>query len=156
MLKTSYAYWQGLRQHPERYRAEKKRVASIIVGQLEGRFPGLRGQVEVVDVATPVTIERYTGNGRSFQGSLGFGLAGFLAGRGIVRTLPGLGGFYMAGQWAGFPGLPWVAAMGRSLVQHLCRQQGRPFVTAVPPDGTAEGVTTGAAESAAAGALWGA
>ena len=134
VLKTSYAYWQGLHRDPERYRAEKERVVAIVLDQLEPRFPGLRGQVEVVDVATPVTIERYTGNGRAFQGSLGIPLAGLLAGRGIVRTLPGLTGFYMAGQWAGFPGLPWVAGMGRSLVQHLCRHDGRPFVTTIPPD----------------------
>jgi phytoene dehydrogenase-like protein len=138
MLKTSYAYWQELREDPERYRAEKERVADLVLDQLEPRFPGLRGQVEVIDVATPVTIERYTGNGRRFQGSLGLPLVGFLAGRGIVRTLPGLDSFYMAGQWAGFPGLPWVAAMGRSLIQHLCRQDGRSFVATVAPDGASQ------------------
>jgi phytoene dehydrogenase-like protein len=135
MLKTSYAYWQERYRDPERYRAEKEQVVAIVLDQLEPRFPGLRRQVEVVDVATPVTIERYTGNGQAFQGSLGFPLAGFLAGRGIVRTLPGLAGFYMVGQWAGFPGLPWVAGMGRSLVQHLCRHHGRPFVTTIAPHG---------------------
>jgi phytoene dehydrogenase-like protein len=131
MLKTSYAYWQELRRYPERYDSEKERVAAVILDQLESRFPGLRGQVEVIDVATPVTIERYTGNGRAFQGSLGIPLVGLLAGRGIVRTLPGLADFYMVGQWAGFPGLPWVAGMGRSLVRHLCRRDGRPFVTTI-------------------------
>jgi len=113
-------------------------VADIVLEQLEPRFPGLRGQVEVVDVATPVTTERYTGNGPAFEGSLGFPLASFLAGRGIVRTLPGLSGLYMAGQWAGFPGLPWVAGMGRNLVQHLCRREGRPFVTTIAPDGASQ------------------
>ncbi len=135
MLKTSYAYWRKAREDPERYRAEKERVADLVLAQLEPRFPGLHEQVEVVDVATPITIERYTGNGRMFQGSLGLPLVGFLFGRGIVRTLPGLSNFYMAGQWAGLPGLPWVAAMGRSLVQHLCRRDGRPFVTTVAAAG---------------------
>jgi phytoene dehydrogenase-like protein len=134
MLKTSYAYWKELREDPERYRTEKERVADLILDQLEPRFPGLRGQVEVIDVATPVTIERYTGNGRKFQGSLGLPLVELLAGRGIVRMLPGLDSFYMAGQWAGLPGLPWVAAMGRSLIQHLCRKDERSFVTTVAPD----------------------
>jgi phytoene dehydrogenase-like protein len=135
VLKTSYAYWQELRRDRGRYREEKERVASIVLDQLEPRFPGLRRQVEVVDVATPVTIERYTGNGPSYHGSLGIPLARLLAGRGIVRTLPGLAGFYMVGQWAGFPGLPWVAGMGRSLVQHLCRHDGRPFLTTIAPNG---------------------
>jgi phytoene dehydrogenase-like protein len=133
MLKTSYAYWRELRQDPERYRAEKERVIDLVLRQLEPRFPGLRGQVEVVDVATPVTTEHYTGNGRTFRGTLGLPLTGLLAGRGIVRTLPGLADFYMVGQWAGFPGLPWVAGMGRSLVQHLCRRDGCPFETTIAP-----------------------
>jgi phytoene dehydrogenase-like protein len=133
MLKTSYTYWRRLHRSPERYDAEKERVAELILDQLEARFPGLRAQVEVIDVATPVTIGRYTGNGRPFQRSQGFPLVGFLAGRGIVRSLPGLARFYMVGQWAGLPGLPWVAGMGRSLVQHLCRQEGRPFVTTLAP-----------------------
>jgi phytoene dehydrogenase-like protein len=136
VLKTSYAYWRELCEDPERYRAEKERVADRVLGQLEPRFPGLRGQVDVIDVATPATIERYTGNGQTFKGSLGIPLAGLLAGRGIVRTLPGLADFYMVGQWAGFPGLPWVAGMGRSLVQHLCRHDRRPFVTTIAPHGT--------------------
>jgi phytoene dehydrogenase-like protein len=132
MLSTSYAYWRDLRRDQERYRSEKEQVLAAVLDQLEPRFPGLRGQVEVTDIATPVTTERYTGNGPAFQGSLGLPLKSLLTGRGIVRTLPGLSGFYMVGQWAGFPGLPWVAGMGRSLIQHLCRRHGRPFVTTVP------------------------
>jgi phytoene dehydrogenase-like protein len=131
VLKTSYAFWQELHRDPNRYRSQKERVADLVLDQLDPRFPGLRSQVEVIDVATPVTTERYTGNGRAFQGSLGIPLLGLLAGRGIVRTVLGLSNFYMAGQWAGFPGLPWVAAMGRSLVKHLCRQNEHPFVTTI-------------------------
>ncbi|MGD8623150.1 MAG: NAD(P)/FAD-dependent oxidoreductase [Anaerolineae bacterium] len=135
MFKTSYAYWREVHRDPARYRAEKERVAATVLDQLEQRFPGLGEQVEVVDVATPLTIERYTGNGPAFQGSLGLPLAGFLAGRGIVRTLPGLANFYMVGQWAGLPGLPWVAGMGRNLVRHLCRRDRSPFVTTITAGG---------------------
>jgi len=58
---------------------------------------GITTQVEVVDVATPMTYVRYTGN---WQGSL----MGWLdtpqnIGKMMSRTLPGLGSFYMAGQW---------------------------------------------------------
>ena len=134
MFETSYAYWKELRRDRERYREEKERVAAIVLDQLEPHFPGIGAQVEMVDVATPITIERYTGVGRTFEGSLGIPMASFLAGRGIVRTLPGLDEFYMVGQWAGFPGIPWVAAMGRSLVRHLCRQGGRPFGATLGPE----------------------
>ena len=135
LLETSYTYWRELRRDPARYYAEKERVADLILDQLEPRFPGLRDQVEMTDVATPFTTERYTGNAQVYEGSLGLPVAGLLSGRGIVRTLPGLDGFYMVGQWAGFPGLNWVAAMGRSLVQHLCRRDGQRFVTTIAGDG---------------------
>jgi phytoene dehydrogenase-like protein len=95
---------------------------------LEPRFPGLKGQVEVVDVATPVTAERYTGNGPAFAGGLNLSLPALLTGKRHVRTLPDLAAFYMVGQWAGFPGLHLVAAMGRGLVQFLCKQDGKRFV----------------------------
>jgi hypothetical protein len=49
----------------------------------------------------------------------------------LVRTLPGLQDFYMVGQWAGFPGLPIVAGMGRSLIRYLCRRDGRHFAAYV-------------------------
>jgi phytoene dehydrogenase-like protein len=109
-LPASYAYWKALHQDRGRYREEKQRIAEMVVDMLEPRFPGLKGQVEVVDVATPVTTERYTGKGQG-------------------RTLPGLEGFYMVGQWAGSPGLPNVAGMARGLVRFICQRDGRPFVT---------------------------
>ena len=40
-----------------------------MVKVLDSRFPGVAEQVEMVDVATPATFERYTGNWRaSFEG----------------------------------------------------------------------------------------
>jgi phytoene dehydrogenase-like protein len=143
VLKTSYSYWRELRRDPKRYLAEKGQVADLVLDRLEPRFPGLRGQVEVIDVATPVTTERYTGNGRTFRESLRIPLSGLLTGRGIIRTLHGLADCYLVGQWAGFPGLPWVAAMGRSLIRHLCRREGRAFVTTTASTGIASAVARG-------------
>lgn len=101
---ADYDYWKALHADPERYRAEKERVAAGAIALLEKNHPGLATQVEVVDVATPVTAERYTG---SWQGSpMGFNprvnrksSAAMQAG-GLTRTLPGLENFYMVGQWA--------------------------------------------------------
>jgi hypothetical protein len=50
-------------------------------------------------------------------------------GQRLSQTLPGLGSFYMVGQWAGVPGVPVVAAMGRDVVEAICRADGRRFVT---------------------------
>lgn len=131
-LTTGYGYWRALYQDRERYAAEKQRAAEAVIDQLEPRFPGLKGQIEVVDVATPVTSERYTGNGPAFAGGPNLSLPAMLTGKQHVRTLPGLAGFYMVGQWAGLPGLHLVAAMGRGLVQFLCKQDGRRFAAQDP------------------------
>ena len=128
-LETSYRYWKDLSQDPERYREVKQRVAEIVTDLLATRFPGLKQQVEVIDVATPVTTERYTGNAHSFQVSFAQLTLGMVTGNGLSKTLPGLKNFYMAGQWAGTPGLPQVAGMGRDVVRTLCKREGKPFVT---------------------------
>jgi phytoene dehydrogenase-like protein len=67
VMATNFAYWQELRRTPERYRDEKHRIAESVIGLLEKRFPGLRQQVEVVDVATPMTTLHFTGNGHGYR-----------------------------------------------------------------------------------------
>jgi len=126
---TSYDYWKALA--PEDYRAEKARGAETSIACLERRFPGFAAQVEVIDVATPLTTERFTG---SFMGYQAWPVPGqkmldALGGKGLSKTLPGLANFHMVGQWAGGLGLPNVAAMGRRVIADLCKQEGRRFVT---------------------------
>jgi phytoene dehydrogenase-like protein len=127
VLPTSHQYWADLHQTPEAYRAEKERVLEQVLAQLEPRFPGLSRQVEMSDVATPMTTRRYTGNGPGFRWSAAALALALFAKRRLSQTLPGLQGFYMVGQWAGMPGVPMVAAMGRDLVRAICRSEGRPF-----------------------------
>jgi len=131
MLTTDYAYWKKLREDPERYKAEKKQIADTVIAQLDRRYPGLADQVEMVDVATPTTFERYTGNWQgNHQGWLPtteyFNLR-------MSKTLPGLENFFMAGQWVEpGGGLPMAVMSGRYVTQIVCKQDKRPFVTTVP------------------------
>lgn len=128
MLDSSYAYWRNLHDQGEVYTAEKGRVAGIVIDLLEKRFPGIKAQVEVIDVATPVTTEHYTGN---WQGLQAFALPGNMMGtmfKGFTKTLPGLDRFYMVGQWAGATiGISTVAIMGRNLIRSICNQDRRKF-----------------------------
>jgi phytoene dehydrogenase-like protein len=126
---TSYDYWKA--RPPEAYRAEKERVAETIIACLDRRFPGLRAQVEVTDVATPLTTERFTGSYLGYQAwpVPGQKLLDALSGKGLSKTLPGLSNFYMVGQWAGGIGLPNVAAMGRRAIAAICKRDRRRFVT---------------------------
>ena len=87
--------------------------------------------MEVVDLATPVTYERYTGN---WQGSyMGWADTTKTMDKMMSRTLPGLGSFYMAGQWVHFGGgVPGAVTSGRHVMQVICKQDKRSFVTTVP------------------------
>jgi all-trans-retinol 13,14-reductase len=61
-LKHEAAYRQGRK---ENYRKDKERMADILVQRVEKTLlPGLRGAVEVREVATPLTNWRYTRNYR--------------------------------------------------------------------------------------------
>lgn len=131
-LESGYGYWSALRD-AGRYRQEKDRIGEVVISLLEKRFPGLREQIEVVDVATPLTTERFTRNWRGLQAWLPQTSLLTLMRKGLSRTLPGLENFYMVGQWAeGMIGLPTAAISGRHLVQRLCRKYRRRFVAQIP------------------------
>jgi phytoene dehydrogenase-like protein len=132
VMATSFAYWQELQRTPERYRAEKQRIADSVIGLLEKRFPGLQQQIEVVDVTTPMTTFRFTGNGQGYRAPITNMVRTLLTGRRLSQTLPGLASFYMVGQWAGIPGVPMVAAMGRDVVRAICHQDRRTFKATIP------------------------
>jgi len=127
---SDYEYWKRLHENLERYEAEKKLVADLVVAQLEKRFPGITGQIEVVDVATPITYERYT---RNWQGSFeGWLITKETFGMQMSKTLPGLKCFYMAGQWVEpGGGVPTAAMSGRNVIQTICQEDKKPFVTKI-------------------------
>lgn len=138
LLGTSYGQWEELYRMPELYRQEKQRLVEGVITLLERRWPGIRRQVEMLDVATPMTTRRYTGNEIGFHAPASRMLLGLFGGCRLSPTLPGLKGFYMVGQWAGLPGVPFVAAMGRDVVRAMCRKDGRRFTATVTPETAAE------------------
>jgi len=123
----NFAYWAKMRdEHPEKYRAEKQRVAKAAIDVLEKRIPGVCAAIEVVDVATPASIFRYTGNWKgSMEGWLPTPKTGI---RPLARTLPGLRGFYMVGQWVSpGGGLPSGPMTARPVVKAICKEDGVAF-----------------------------
>ena len=131
ILEADEAYWGPLRaDDPERYRAEKQRVADAVVATLDARWPGTAAKVEMTDVSTPATLVRYTGNWRgSFEGWLPTPEWQL---KEIPKTLPGLERFWMAGQWvAPGGGLPSGVMTARQVQQLICHADGVSFRTTV-------------------------
>ena len=121
------AYWTGLAERDSlAYASAKKAVAAAVVAALDRKVPGLASWVEVADLATPRTFIRYTNNWHgSFEGWLPT-TASF--NKKVPRTIPGLDGFHMVGQWLNpGGGLPPCGMDGRNLAKKLCRVEGRTF-----------------------------
>lgn len=133
MLPSSYDYWNELAQDPAAYEEKKDQVARTVVELLEQRFPGFSEQVEMVDVATPLTFEHYTGNWKgSFEGWLITPQNASVVMKPMSQALPGLSKFFMCGQWVEpGGGLPTGVMSGRRLVQALCKQDGKKFTTTI-------------------------
>ncbi len=133
MLPADFEYWRSLRETPERYAAEKERIAEGVVAVLDRRFPGFASQVEMKDVASPMTFLRYTGNWKgSIEGWVPVPRAGGMRLQ-MSKSLPGLSNFYMAGQWVEpGGGVPSAAVSGRNAVQLVCRDERRRFRTSLP------------------------
>ncbi|OHD67303.1 MAG: hypothetical protein A2W19_02535 [Spirochaetes bacterium RBG_16_49_21] len=131
MLESNYDYWEELGQNPRQYRAEKKRIGERVVAGIAELYPKISRQVEVVDVATPLTFARYTGNWRgSYEGWL---LNRKSMGITLPQSLPGLSNFFMAGHWISpGGGLPSGVMTARSAVRKMCRSEKRKFVAEVP------------------------
>jgi phytoene desaturase len=123
MAETDYEWWATRGVH---YAAEKDFVGQSIWRELERQIPEVRGAARAVDVATPLT---FWSMARSWRGAYEGWLPTTDAFFGhIHKMLPGLGRFYMAGQWLEpGGGVPMAMLSGRQAVQLLCADYAQPF-----------------------------
>jgi phytoene dehydrogenase-like protein len=128
LIEVPFDYWQQLSKNPDSYQAEKQQLADFVIKELAVQYPGTKGKVEVVDVATPLTYVRYTD---TYKGAyMSWMLPSEIKSVVVPRTLTGLGNLFMIGQWASPPGgLSAALLTGRWAVQVLCKQDKRSFAT---------------------------
>jgi phytoene dehydrogenase-like protein len=133
MLNSNYEYWKDLAKDQASYEEKKGQIGRTVVSLLEQRFPGIGEQIEMVDVATPLTFERYTGNWQgSFEGWLITPQNAGTLMKPMSQTLPGLKNFYLCGQWVEpGGGLPSGVMSGRRLLQALCKEDGNKFAARI-------------------------
>lgn len=122
-IETDFFYWKNLYEKDRNaYNREKELVLEIYIRILNDIFPEIKKDIEITDIATPVTWERYTGNWQgSYEGWVPtiktFGVT-------LPKKLSGLRNFYMTGQWV-FPGggVPMCMAQGKNLIKMIVKQE---------------------------------
>ena len=124
LIGDTYDFWKKAKDEG-RYETEKRALADQISREICRKYPQAEGYIEVLDIATPLTYERYTG---AYKGSW---MSGIHAGDRIKKH-PGfsenIGNLYFAGQRVHIPGgLPLALDTGRKAAQMVCRQFGQVF-----------------------------
>ena len=107
------------------YKEKKEAVIKGFLERMVQYIPEIEGNVEVTDLATPLTYERYCD---TFEGSyMTHWLPGTRTYNAPIRYQKGL---YFAGQRTSYSGgLPPAAISGRTAAQHLCRDFNVEFVS---------------------------
>ena len=117
--------WWAARKADGTYAQEKRKLAEAVIAAVSKKCPQVEGNVEVWDVATPLTYERYL---RSYKGSW---MSNMLPGEkqtSYPAKPEGIADVYFAGQRLVAPGgLPTAVDTARTAVQHLCRDTGTVF-----------------------------
>jgi phytoene dehydrogenase-like protein len=124
---TDHNFWMSIKNDRSAYDAEKEHVAQAYLEALEQIWSGISADVEMINVATPLTFERISGN---WKGSItGWKLTPEQAMARIPKTLPGLDNFWMVGHWV-YPGggLPGGVATGREVIWKQCKKDKKPFI----------------------------
>lgn len=119
----SYAYWAAAKSDGS-YAAKKQETIALLIDRLSDRIPEVKTFVEVTDMATPLTYERYCD---TYQGSY---MSHWAAGKRVphapMRYVPGI---YFTGQRVSLSGgLPPAAETGHRTAQTLCKDFGVEFV----------------------------
>jgi phytoene dehydrogenase-like protein len=130
-LDSSHAFWKALPDQAT-YSAEKQVLAQNVIAAVEHFRPGFGEAVQVVDVSTPLTRERFTGN---WMGAM----QAFAPDRNLVRALfagksgymlDGIKNYYMAGQWVEpWGGITTAAQSGRKVITAICKEDRKSFRT---------------------------
>ncbi len=122
-----YFWWEQIKRDGN-YKKTKNEIAQKMVDVYLTRYPHLKGKIEVIDVITPLTYQRYL-NGRhgSFQGFVQTSEGKALMQKGEIK---GLKNFILAGQWIlRSGGLPPAVITAKFAAQRICKKDKIKFHT---------------------------
>lgn len=116
----NYDNWVGLTE--AQYQKQKEEIKGLYLNFLYRYYPETRGKVEMVDITTPLTYERYCG---AYKGAyMGFMLTkatNKISHNGIIGNIQKL---YIASQWlSALGGLPDALVSGKNAIQRICKAE---------------------------------
>ena len=118
----NYPFWKILARDRKAYLKEKERIGLMIKEIIERRFPSLEGDLELLDVVTPVTYHRYCNSGYGAYMSFSWTSSNNM----LIHNgkFKGIRNFYVAGQWVQMPGgLPLALTTGKFAIQNILKQE---------------------------------
>ncbi len=121
-------YWADLRSKDRgKYKTEKSKIAEDLIRILSRKITGLKDTIEMIDVVTPATYIRYTGN---WRGSIqGWSNENIFRSNPFKKQLPGLENLFMIGQWVEpGGGVPNSFKSGRDVAQIICKKDKKHFI----------------------------
>ncbi|MEN8203448.1 MAG: NAD(P)/FAD-dependent oxidoreductase [Bacteroidota bacterium] len=127
LFESPIEIWENMSK--EEYRKEKEKIAADAVEKLIELYPAVKGHVDVVDVATPLTDIRYTGVWKgAFEGFLPTSKN---MTKSIKNKVKDLDNFYLIGQWLSpGGGLPPSAQSGKWVFQEIAKKDKKKFKAA--------------------------
>ncbi len=125
---TNQDFWIDARKDDRpKYRTAKTEFTIKVIDLLDERLGDIKDKIEVIDVATPATFQRYTGN---WKGST----QGWLPGKNLLAKspvgfkLPGIKNFYYSSHWnQPGGGLPIAIKTGRDVAKLICKEHNVKF-----------------------------
>lgn len=122
----SYKDWANLDK--EQYLHKKRDITEIYLKRLEAIYPGIKEKIKHIELATPLTVERYTGHS---EGAI-YGAAQTVS-QSLHRSLPQttpIPQLYLVGAWtrpgAGYSG---VISSGYNLAASIMAKEKREVLT---------------------------
>jgi phytoene dehydrogenase-like protein len=119
-MDDTYDFWKKAKDEG-RYETEKQKLAEQISRVICAKYPQAEGNIEIINIATPLTYERYTGAYHgSWMGIMNKGdkqtqYPGFLE---SVKNV-----YFFAGhRMSSTGGMPVALKSGRKAAQLVCRQ----------------------------------
>lgn len=121
----NYDFWRGLSK--EQYKNIKGDIEDYFTAKLMEYFPETVGKIEMIDVATPLTYERYC---NAYRGSyMAFKMSKSAKITSHYGKIKGIDNMYIASQWIMIPGgLPTAVIVGKAAIQKLCIARKQKFI----------------------------